>query len=232
MGKLVQEAGLQHEESYREKLAIDGTLVEISSDGSLADRAKSTIAAMESGASAIFQAAFLQAPWHGFADFLIRVEEASDLGGWSYEPVDTKLARSAKANHIVQLGLYAQMIGEIQGRMPRRVHVELGDGRRESFRLVDFGKVLSVAIARYTDFVEAGAKDTTAEPCSSLIKDSPPKVFENIMQKVISCNYLIDNLALIIVMSYPQGTVERAKRERNAHKLPRSFAILKNALAL
>ena len=167
MGKLVQEAGLQHEEDYRAELETAGGLVEISTDGSLAARAEATVAAMKSGAPSIFQAAFLQPPWHGFADFLVRVEEPSNLGDWSYEPVDTKLARSAKASHVVQLGLYAQMIAAVQGRTPRRIHVELGDGRRESFRLVDFEKVLAAAIERYTGFVTAGAKDTTAEPCSA-----------------------------------------------------------------
>ena len=124
MGALVQEAGLAHEEDYRSQLEAQGELVEIPAEGSLQERAAATIATMWKGAPAIFQAAFLQSPWHGFADFLVRVEEPSDLGSWSYEPVDTKLARSAKASHIVQLGIYARMIGTIQGRAPARVHVE------------------------------------------------------------------------------------------------------------
>ena len=115
MGKLVQTAGLAHEDVYRDKLAATGELVEIPTEGLLEYRARLTREAMEGGAQAIFQAAFLQPPWSGFADFLIRVEEPSDLGAWSYEPVDTKLARSAKASHVVQLGLYARMIAAIQG---------------------------------------------------------------------------------------------------------------------
>lgn len=105
MGKLVQEAGLAHEDKYRERLARDGTLVEIPNDGSLETRTHLTGEAMKVGAPTIFQAAFLQNQWSGFADFLIRVEKPSDLGQWSYEPVDTKLARSVKPAHIVQLGL-------------------------------------------------------------------------------------------------------------------------------
>lgn len=123
MGKLVQHAGLEHEDAYREQLADEGGLVEIPEKGSLESRAALTRQAMEQGAKTIFQAAFLQPPWSGFADFLIRVEEPSNLGGWSYEPIDTKLARSAKASHVVQLGIYARMIGDIQGRAPRRAHV-------------------------------------------------------------------------------------------------------------
>ncbi|PZT88187.1 MAG: hypothetical protein DI637_08285 [Citromicrobium sp.] len=167
MGELVQQAGLAHEEDYREQLAEQGGLVEIPGEGSLETRARLTREAMESGAQAIFQAAFLQPPWSGFADFLIRVEEPSALGAWSYEPIDTKLARSAKASHVVQLGLYARMIAAIQGREPRRVHVQLGDGRRESFRLVDFDKVLSNAISRYLVFIDGGAGQTSPEPCNA-----------------------------------------------------------------
>jgi predicted RecB family nuclease len=167
MGKLVQQAGLEHEDAYRAQLADQGGLVEIPEKGSLETRASLTQEAMEQGAKAIFQAAFLQPPWSGFADFLIRVEEPSDLGGWSYEPVDTKLARSAKVGHVVQLGLYARMIAAIQGKVPRRMHVQLGDGRRESFRLVDFDKVLGAAITRYLAFVESGAEGSEPEPCSA-----------------------------------------------------------------
>lgn len=167
MAELVQKAGLEHEERFRARLAGEGGLIEIPGDVSLAERARLTAQAMREGHPAIFQAAFLQPPWSGFADFLVRVEEPSALGDWSYEPVDTKLARSAKASHIVQLGLYARMIAAIQGRNPRRVHVELGDGRRESFRLIDFDKVLSSAIARFLNFVSGDTSHTAPEPCSA-----------------------------------------------------------------
>lgn len=167
MAQLVQQAGMEHEERFRSRLAGEVGLVEIPTDAPLAERARLTLEAMKIGAQAIFQAAFLQPPWSGFADFLVRVEEPSALGDWSYEPVDTKLARSAKASHVVQLGLYARMIADVQGRNPRRVHVELGDGRRESFRLVDFDKVLSAAISRFMDFISGDAKSTSPEPCAA-----------------------------------------------------------------
>lgn len=167
MGKLVQAQGLEHEEAYRAELEAKGDLIEIPDNRSLETRARLTREAMQSGAAYIFQAAFIDEPWSGFADFLERVEEPSELGGFSYEPVDTKLARSPKAGHIVQLALYARMIAAIQGRMPRRVHVELGDGRRESFRLVDFDKVLGNAIQRFTTFIADGAQGTQPEPCAA-----------------------------------------------------------------
>jgi len=167
MAKLVQEAGLAHEDNYRAALAQASELIEIPKTGSLEVRAQLTRDAMQAGVETIFQATFLEEPWHGFADFLIRVEEESVLGGWSYEPVDTKLARSAKASHIVQLGIYARMIANVQGTHPRRVHVQLGDGRRDTFRMTDFDKTLTAAVHRYLVFVGAGAPGTEPEPCAA-----------------------------------------------------------------
>jgi len=164
---LVQEAGLAHEQAYRQRLAARGGLVEIATTGSLERRAAATIAAMQSGAPAIYQAAFLAEPWHGFADFLIRVEEPSALGAWSYEPVDTKLARSVKASHLVQLGLYGQMMERVQGAAPRRVHVALGDGHEEAFRAVEFGRTLKAAEQRYLGFIAEGAEGSSGEPCAA-----------------------------------------------------------------
>jgi uncharacterized protein len=57
-------------------------------------------------------------PWLGYADFLGRVDEPSNLGAWSYEPVDTKLSRTAKPDHVIQLATYSKLIGNEQGRTP------------------------------------------------------------------------------------------------------------------
>lgn len=167
MAGLVQQAGLDHEAAYRASLEARGGLVTIRTTGKLEDRAAETVAAMQSGAPAIFQAAFLDLPWHGFADFLIRVEEPSALGDWSYEPVDTKLARSVKASHLVQLGLYAGMMARVQGHVPRRVHVALGSGTEEAFRVVEFARTLAAAQQRYLGFIDDGAPGSRAEPCSA-----------------------------------------------------------------
>ena len=167
MAELVQASGLAHEDAYRVKLETEGGLIEIPATGSLRERAALTVEAMKSGAPAIFQAAFLDQPWHGFADFLRRVEIPSALGAWSYEPVDTKLARSVKASYLVQLGLYADMLEAVQGLRPRRVHVALGSSVEESFRLVEFSRTLAAAKARYLGFIGDGAPNSVAEPCSA-----------------------------------------------------------------
>ena len=57
-----------------------------------------TLEAMRAGADVVFQAALFDGRRLGYADFLRRVERPSDLGEWSYEVWDTKLARHAKAS--------------------------------------------------------------------------------------------------------------------------------------
>lgn len=164
---LVQQAGLAHEQAYLELRRAEGDLIEIAADGDLASRAAATMTAMKSGARTIYQAAFVHEPWAGFADFLIRVDAPSDLGGWSYEPVDTKLARSVKPAYIVQLGLYAEMIAVVQGRAPQAIHVALGNSKSHSFKLVDFAHTLAALQQRYLDFVASGAAHSRPEPCSA-----------------------------------------------------------------
>ena len=53
----------------------------------------------------------------------MRVDSGSDLGGWSYEAWDTKLARHVKPSHILQLAYYSSGIASIQGREPASMRV-------------------------------------------------------------------------------------------------------------
>ncbi len=53
--------------------------------------------AMRAGAEVVYQATFFDGQWGGRSDFLRRVSTPSRLGSWSYEVVETKLARSTKA---------------------------------------------------------------------------------------------------------------------------------------
>jgi len=73
---------------------------------------------MRAGADVISQAALVVPPWLGYADFLERIEEASSLGPWSFEAVDTKLPRRPKPGHVIQLATYSRLMGNEQGRMP------------------------------------------------------------------------------------------------------------------
>lgn len=166
--QLIQQAGHAHEANYLAQLKAAGRdVAEIASDGSLEARAEATLAAMREGHEIIYQATFLAPPWHGFADFLRRVEVPSAVAAWSYEPIDTKLARTPDPKHVLQLGLYSDLITEMQGTAPHSMHLVLGDGREESFRRVEFQYTLATAKARYLEFIGSGAKGSVGEPCSA-----------------------------------------------------------------
>ena len=109
---------------------------------------------MRAGADVIYQATFSRDGWRGRADFLVRVDEPSDLGAWSYEPYDTKLARSAKPAAVLQLAWYAGEIAAVQGRLPERLHVVLGTTEVETYRPADVEAYLRIAQRRLRRHVE------------------------------------------------------------------------------
>ncbi len=122
--------GMAHEEAYLRHLAEEQNLLiaRIPSDISWSEAAAQTVAAIRDGAEVIYQATFLTERWQGRADFLIRVDKPSTLGLWSYEAVETKLARSTKARAIIQLCFYSDLLSTIQGVVPDYMHVVLGGG--------------------------------------------------------------------------------------------------------
>lgn len=119
---LLQLKGIEHEREYLQKLRGDGrSVVEISSDGTLEERADATRRAMREGHDVVYQGAFLVGRWHGYSDFLLkRKGVASDLGSYAYDVADTKLARSAKPKHVLQLCVYADMVGGVRTPVLKR----------------------------------------------------------------------------------------------------------------
>ena len=108
---------------------------------------------MRDGVDVVFQAVFSDGGWRGLADFLLRVEKPSELGAWSYEALDTKLARSAKPAYILQLLFYNEQLARLQGREPDAIHVLLGSGEQVSFRPDEFGAYYRHVRARLERFV-------------------------------------------------------------------------------
>ncbi len=127
---LLRKLGLDHERQYLRQLSEKNslTVVQINVSSSWDAAAAETVQAIRRGADAIYQATFLDGPWGGRSDFLVRVNKPSSLGAWSYEVVETKLARSTKAGAIVQLCFYSDLLSRIQGVEPQLMHVVLGGG--------------------------------------------------------------------------------------------------------
>jgi predicted RecB family nuclease len=124
--ELLKKLGLQHEQSYLHNLEENIEVMRIPCDIPWSEAVAQTIEALQNGAGAIYQATFQNNLWGGRADFLLRVDRPSSLGPWSYEVVETKLMRSAKARALIQLCFYSDLLSGIQGREPQSMHLVLG----------------------------------------------------------------------------------------------------------
>jgi uncharacterized protein len=167
---LIQQKGLEHERRYLEALRASGkNVVEIAKRGTLPERVAETQRAMEGGAEVIYQAWFLDSPWNGAADFLVRVDAASALGAYSYEPVDTKLARSPQPKHVLQLCVYSKMLADAQDRAPDHIHLVLGNMTQASYPLPHFVHYAELAQRRLEAFAAAPPVNSAAEPCAHCV---------------------------------------------------------------
>jgi predicted RecB family nuclease len=126
---------------------------------------------MKSGTQAIVQASLASGDWRGRADVLLRIEQRekpSLLGSWSYEAVDCKLARETKAETILQLCLYSELVAELQGMDPEFFHVvrPYVGLQPESYRLSAFAAYYRAIKMNLLGAVKAGSTGTYPEPIS------------------------------------------------------------------
>ncbi|WP_422001739.1 TM0106 family RecB-like putative nuclease [Reyranella sp.] len=135
------ERGRRHEQGYLDHLrALGREITTIDGFGIDSASVAATIAAIKEGADVIAQAALQSGEWVGRADVLLRVEKPSRLGAWTYEIVDTKLSQETKGSTLLQLTLYADLLGSVQGAPPDKVYVvtpETGFEAQE-YRVADF----------------------------------------------------------------------------------------------
>jgi uncharacterized protein len=105
--KILWERGSIYEQNYVDHLTKAGLeVIRIDGFDVSPEAVAATIAAMRQGAQIIAQGAFSHQGWVGRADILRRIEVPSLLGAWSYEAIDTKLARETKAGAVLQRPLY------------------------------------------------------------------------------------------------------------------------------
>jgi uncharacterized protein len=126
---LIARKGDEHEQRFLESLAATGhavTRMALDANSDFDAAAKATVDAMRRGVPYIHQAVFAADNWRGLADFLERVPVRSDLGDWSYVILDTKLARSPRPEHALQVCFYSHCLAQIQKRLPEAAYLVLG----------------------------------------------------------------------------------------------------------
>ena len=104
--------------------------------------------------------------WRGDADFLIKCDMPSSLGDFSYEVLDTKLARTEKPEHIMQLCVYSELLTDLQGLRPVHMHLFLGSGEKRSFQMTDFFYYYMRTKKRFESYLQSLPEHSYPEPCS------------------------------------------------------------------
>src|SRR6266566_390688 len=131
---VIRERGERHEREYLAHLGAKGLTVDTLSHIPHQEEKRllrETLALMERGAEVIAQGALGDGEWFGRPDILRRVAARSKRWAWSYEVADTKLAKETKATTILQLSLYSELLGKIQGTTPEFLWViPRGEGIR------------------------------------------------------------------------------------------------------
>ena len=176
---VIRRRGEQHERRYLDELGADARRIVVTvprqedddRGRELRRQADATIAAMRDGAEVIYQATFFDGRWLGYADFLLRVddarpERASVWGPYHYEVADTKLARHVKAGAVLQICSYVDQLERIQGVRPEWMKVVLGGSARETARLRtdDYMAYYRSARARFEAQVLGGDGAAPSEP--------------------------------------------------------------------
>lgn len=156
----LRERGFQHERDYAAHLAAQGR--EVVQAAGVDD----TVRALRAGADVLTQADLADGRWNGRADFLLRVDEPSELGPWSYEVADTKLARETRGGTLLQLSLYSDLVARVQGTQPQRMHVvKPGEGfPSEAYRVAEFAAFYRLARRRLEEALANAPAGTYPDP--------------------------------------------------------------------
>jgi predicted RecB family nuclease len=174
---LLQRLGAEHEERHVASLRAQNLhVVTIDRNAEARDHTRETeetLAAMRAGAEVIVQARLAHGNLAGYADILVRVNQPSDLGAWSYEPQDTKLARETKGGTILQLCAYSDLLGHMQGCLPERFHVVTPDPVQpiHSYRMEDY--------SAYYRMVRSTLEAAVAGGHETLLEDYYPEPVEH-----------------------------------------------------
>ena len=133
---VLQHKGMEHEQRILNAFQKRGlNIVSIKKN---VNAFEDTIAAMQSGADIIYQAALSVFPFKGYADFLVKVEGESRFGHFHYEVWDTKLSKTVKSSFLIQLCCYAEMLEVLQERRPEKLAVVPGHGEPIHYATRDY----------------------------------------------------------------------------------------------
>lgn len=153
----LRQRGELHEAAYVQTLVAQGRTV---TDLRGTHDAGATLEAMRRGVDVIVQPPLASGRVVGRADVLLRVHGDSALGDFTYEPVDTKLARDTRAGAILQLCTYGVLLAPALGREPEHFQV-VTPVKTEMYRSADFAAYFRFVRGELEAAVDADPPPTT-----------------------------------------------------------------------
>jgi predicted RecB family nuclease len=166
--ELLIERGALHEQSYLDHLEANGfPVLRIDGIGIDSSALAQTLEAMCNGVPIVAQGALRVGRWGGRLDVLRRVEKPSAFGAWSYEVIDTKLARETKGNTVLQICLYSDLLAEVQKLAPDFAYVVTPGSafKPQAFRILDYAAYYRRVRASLERAVENGSdRDLYPDP--------------------------------------------------------------------
>ncbi len=164
---VLAERGRAHEAAYLELLISSGRVVATAAD------VASTRRLIEAGADVIVQAQLAHGRWSGRADFLVRVPPPPSVSSsessakWSYEIHEAKLSAESRAEAVLQLCVYAELLASVLGHAPEFLVLVKPGAAGEGFELdrLRFAEYAAVYRLLRRD-VEEHVPDTQPEPRS------------------------------------------------------------------
>ena len=118
------------------------------------ERIKETENAMINRASYIYQASLINNEIKGSADVLKRIDEPSNLGDWSYIPIECKLSSTSKTTFIIQSCAYCDLLEDYQGKKVSQFELYLGGENFQRFETKKYWNWYSILKKRYKEFIE------------------------------------------------------------------------------
>ncbi|WFU25130.1 TM0106 family RecB-like putative nuclease [Bradyrhizobium sp. CB1717] len=163
---LIRTKGFEHEAKVLAHLETQyGKAVHISGSAPASERDAATRAAVAAKAPLIYQGALIHGDWIGFPDFLVRKPVTG--GAFVYEPEDAKLAHKAKVEHVLQLGIYAELLAATHAMPVARGTLHVACGGPVSFDLAQTRQILRRLMRRFEAFCAAETRTTRAIPCAA-----------------------------------------------------------------
>ena len=138
MSRYLQEMGKKYEAKFGEILQAKNLDV-CHLKGEISEKSyENTLLTLNKAHDFVSQVFLNSKKLYGVADYLMKVSSKSDLGNFSYEPVEIKLATFEKPSYILQSIAYCELLNNVLGRIPENFHLHLGGGKFKTFKTKNF----------------------------------------------------------------------------------------------